>query len=135
MDKGLEWAFTVKYSVFLLLITRKTIRKTSRSFLPIYMLIKNIITKTKTPKFSIVLINLLIKILFYSFRTLFRNFLMFVTFFFFFFAVTLSPTSIKILSEGNSVYLEPNIILPILASLLTLVSIGVAITICFRRSK
>ncbi|XP_073994425.1 cell adhesion molecule Dscam2-like isoform X3 [Rhodnius prolixus] len=49
--------------------------------------------------------------------------------------VTLSPTSIKILSEGNSVYLEPNIILPILASLLTLVSIGVAITICFRRSR
>ncbi|XP_024082904.1 Down syndrome cell adhesion molecule-like protein Dscam2 isoform X2 [Cimex lectularius] len=49
--------------------------------------------------------------------------------------VTLSPTSVKILSEDNSVYLEPGVILPIVASVLTLISIGVAVTICFRRKR
>ncbi|BES91298.1 Down syndrome cell adhesion [Nesidiocoris tenuis] len=49
--------------------------------------------------------------------------------------VTLSPTSIKISSDADSVYLEPNVILPVTASILTLASIGAAVTICFRRKR
>ncbi|KAL1110190.1 hypothetical protein AAG570_008267 [Ranatra chinensis] len=49
--------------------------------------------------------------------------------------VTLSPNSVKILSEESSIYLEPTVMLPVTATLLTVISIGAAITICFRRSE
>lgn len=63
----------------------------------------------------------------------FHYLLMFI---YFMIIVTLSPNSVKIHSEETSFYSDPSVILPIIATLLTLLSAGaVAITICFRKSE